>query len=130
MEKSKSFQDPIVWQKTSKPALEVYRTTRFFPKEVINGMISPMRRSSSSLPSNIVEGYRQRGVKDKANFINISESSIDELSYQLIPSGDLNCISNEKYGQPSELGPRGIRNARHTPFHSKFYIYYVLTPTK
>jgi four helix bundle protein len=54
-----SYKDLIVYQKSYKLALEIYQTTRNYPKEEIYGLVSQMRRSSVSIPCNIAEGYRR-----------------------------------------------------------------------
>jgi S23 ribosomal protein. len=45
-----------VWQKAHALVLEIYKITRKFPKEEMFSLISQLRRSSSSIPANIVEG--------------------------------------------------------------------------
>ena len=97
MKKSTSFLDLVVWQKAHKLVLHIYRITKKYPKEETYNLVSQMRRAAYSVPMNIVEGYRKRGVKDKANYMNTGEGSIDELKYQLILSRDLEYISLEEY---------------------------------
>ncbi|MEQ9230187.1 MAG: four helix bundle protein [Cyclobacteriaceae bacterium] len=103
MEKTKKFEDLIVWQKSHQLVLNVYRLTKKYPKEEIYNLVSQMRRSASSIPTNIAEGYRKRGIRDKANYLNISEGSIDELKYQLILSKDLEYISQDEFQKEFEL---------------------------
>lgn len=97
MEKTKSFQDLIVWQKSHRQVLSVYKLSSKFPKEETYGLTSQIRRASYSIPMNIVEGYKKRGIKDKANYMNTAEASLDELKYQLILSRDLGYINDEEY---------------------------------
>jgi four helix bundle protein len=47
-----SYKDLIVYQKSYKLTLEIYQTTKNYPKEEIYGLISQMRRSSVSIPCN------------------------------------------------------------------------------
>ncbi len=90
--KLKSFEDLKVWQKAHAIALEVYKLTQKYPSEEKFGLISQMRRSVVSVPANIVEGFKKRGTKDKANFYNIAQGSLEELKYYLILSKDLKYI--------------------------------------
>lgn len=53
-----------------------------------------MRRAAISVPANIAEGFRKRGIKDKINFYNIAQASLDELYYYIILSKDLGFILN------------------------------------
>ena len=93
-EKLEKFQDLLVWQKAHQLALEIYRTTRDFPKEEKFALISQMRRAAISVPANITEGFRKRGSKDKLNFYNIAQASLDELYYYIILSKDLGFIQD------------------------------------
>ncbi len=52
-------------------------------------MVSQMRRAAVSIPANISEGFKKRGFKDKANFYNIAQGSLEELRYYLILSKEL-----------------------------------------
>jgi four helix bundle protein len=63
-----SFRDLIVWQKSHELVLVIYKITRNFPDEEKFGLISQMRRSAISIPENIAEGFKRKGIKDKVNF--------------------------------------------------------------
>jgi four helix bundle protein len=64
MEKSRSFEDLIVWQKAHQFVLSVYKLTKILPKEELFGLTSQLRRASVSIAANIVEGYSKKGKKD------------------------------------------------------------------
>jgi four helix bundle protein len=106
MNKTQKFQDLIVWQKAHKFALEIYTITKSFPKEEVYGLTSQMRRAAVSVAANIAEGYKKRGLADKARYMNISEGSLDEMKYYLILCKDLNYIQsqyNELYSLAEEV---------------------------
>lgn len=92
MNKTKTFSELIVWQKSHLLTLSIYKMTEDFPKKETYGLTSQMRRAAVSIPTNIVEGYRKRGMQDKARFFNISQGSLEELKYYLILAKDLNYI--------------------------------------
>ncbi len=50
-----SYRD-LVWNRAMELVMEIYRLTRAFPKEEIFGLLSQLRRSAVSIPSNIAEG--------------------------------------------------------------------------
>ncbi len=78
-----SYKDLIVWQKSVALAVMVYDLVERFPKEKIYGLVSQMRRSAVSIPSNIAEG-RYRGTRnDYAHFLRISFGSGAELETQI-----------------------------------------------
>lgn len=89
MEKAVSFEDLIVWQKSHQLTLEIYRLTSDFPQTEQFALTSQMRRAAYSIPLNIAEGFAKRGIKDKLNFYNIAQGSLQELKYFVILSSDV-----------------------------------------
>ena len=92
----KRFEDLVVWQKSHKLVLKIYKITKNFPQEEKFGLISQMRRASVSVTANIVEGFRKISKRDKINFYNIAQSSSDELRYFVILVKDLGYLNNIK----------------------------------
>jgi len=88
-DKIQRFSQLIVWQKAHQLALVVYQQTKTFPAEEKFGLVSQMRRAAVSIPANIAEGFKKRGLKNKINFYNIAQSSLEELRYYIILSRDL-----------------------------------------
>lgn len=86
---AKSFHDLIVWQKSHAYVLEVYRLSEGFPPAERYGITSQLRRASVSIAANIVEGFRKRGLADKARYFNIAQGSADECLYYLVLVRDL-----------------------------------------
>lgn len=93
----RNFQDLSIWQKSHSLTLKIYRVTNAFPKEEMFGLISQMRRSSSSIPTNIAEGCGRNSNPDFKRFLIIAAGSSSELEYQLILSKDLKYISETVY---------------------------------
>jgi four helix bundle protein len=89
----KDYRKFTVWQKSHQLTLDVYKAVRNFPKEELFGLTSQMKRSASSIPTNIAEGCGRNTDKDFARFLIISFGSANELEYQIILSIDLNFIS-------------------------------------
>jgi len=48
-----------------------------------------MRKAGVSVPANIAEGFKKRGLRDKTNFYNIAQGSLEELRYYMILAKDL-----------------------------------------
>jgi four helix bundle protein len=86
---TKSFTDLIVWQKAHQFVLSVYKLTKEFPKEEVYGLTSQFRRAAVSIAANVAESYKKWSVKEKARFLNIAQSSLEECRYYLILSNDL-----------------------------------------
>ena len=49
-----------------------------------------------SIPANIAEGFRRRGLNDKVRMLNIAEGSLSESRYHLILAHDLGCGPTEE----------------------------------
>jgi four helix bundle protein len=52
----RDYRDLIVWKRSHQLTLTVYAETRSFPREELYGLTGQVRRSCSSIPSNIAEG--------------------------------------------------------------------------
>lgn len=81
-----------LWVKSMGFAEKVYQLTKRFPDEEKFGMISQMRRSSVSIPSNIAEGAGRNSNKEFGQFLARAQGSIFELETQIILSSRLNFI--------------------------------------
>ena len=94
-----------VWEKAHVLCLAVYRATANFPKHELYGLASQMQRSSSSVPTNIVEGCGLGTNKELLKFLHYAMGSAKELEYQLLLSKDLGYISEQTFAQLStEVG--------------------------
>ena len=73
----------VVWQRAMELVVHVYKATKNFPKHEQYGLISQMRRSAISIPSNIAEGHGRRSNKELVRFLDIAKGSIYELDTQI-----------------------------------------------
>ena len=92
-----SFKNLKVWEKAHRLTLDVYRSTRSFPREEIYGLTSQMRRSSSSIGANIAEGSCRSGDNDFARFLQIAMGSASELEYHILLAHDLELLRTLDY---------------------------------
>lgn len=81
---AKSYKRLIVWQKSIYLVNEVYIATNKLPSEERFGLISQMRRSAVSVPSNIAEGYKRKSRGEYLQFLSIADASLAELETQII----------------------------------------------
>ena len=93
----KSYKDLVVWQKSIELVVEVYRLTCFFPKDETYGIVSQIRRSSISIPSNIAEGFTRRYRKEYSQFISIAFGSGAELETQLLIAKKLRLAQKKEF---------------------------------
>jgi four helix bundle protein len=83
------FEQLDVWREAHAMVLDVYKVSQRFPAAEKFGLVSQMRRAAVSVPANIAEGFKRRGMKDKAHFYNIAQGSLEEARYYFILSRDL-----------------------------------------
>ena len=78
MKEYRGFRDLIVYQKSYKLALEIFKITKSFPKEEKYSLTDQIRRSSRSVPANLSAAWaKRRYVKA---FINKLSDCLEEAS--------------------------------------------------
>jgi len=91
------FERLEVWQDSRDLVAEVYKMTNEFPTEEKYGMISQLKRASTSISANIAEGMSRSTDKEKAHFINIAFGSAIEVINFLVLACDLKYIDDQAY---------------------------------
>src|SRR5213594_2285646 len=114
----KDFRQLKVWEKAHLLALAVYPITARFPRDETYGLTAQLRRSASSIPSNIAEGCGRDGDAELARFCLIARGSASELQYQILLAHDLKLIPSGRYEELSQeiteiKRMRDKRNKRH-----------------
>lgn len=89
------FKDLKVWVKAHQLTLNVYRSTRTFPREELFGLVSQIRRSASSIGANIAEGVGRKSDGELVRFLHIARGSASELEYHLLLAKDLQFLAQE-----------------------------------
>ncbi len=96
------FRKLKVWQKGHTLTLAVYKATAAFPRDEVYGLTSQMRRSSSSVPTNIAEGCGRDTTPEMRKALRLSMGSASELEYQLMLARDLGYLSTKTYAELAE----------------------------
>jgi len=82
-EPTQTYKELTVWQKSMDLVVAIYKLTEQFPNSETYGLVSQMRRSAVSIPSNIAEGRRRGSRKEYRQFLIIAYSSGAELETQV-----------------------------------------------
>jgi four helix bundle protein len=93
-----TFRDLIVFKKSFELAMEIYETSKGFPKEEKYSLTDQIRRSSRSVCTNIAEAYRKR--RYVAHFVSkITDSDMENSETQVWLDFCLACnyINKEDY---------------------------------
>ncbi|MBS0011960.1 MAG: four helix bundle protein [Bacteroidales bacterium] len=94
------FRNLIVYKKAFQLAMDIFRTSKDFPKEELYSLTSQIRRSSRSVCSNLGEAYRKRLYE--AHFVSkISDSDMENTETQVWLDFALACeyISKDLYNE-------------------------------
>lgn len=92
-----NFQTLLVWQRSHQLTLNIYKTTASFPTSELYGLTSQIRRSVTSIPSNIAEGCGRNSDAEFSRFFVIAMGSSAEVEYQLLLAKDLGYLSDTNY---------------------------------
>jgi four helix bundle protein len=101
--KEKGYRKLVAWQKANELAFEIYQATKDFPNDERYGMISQLRRSALSIPTNLVEGLGRQGKKELKQFSNIALGSLAETEYLLEFSQRLGYLNQDTYNHLDSL---------------------------
>ncbi|WP_147678640.1 four helix bundle protein [Algibacter pacificus] len=93
----RDFKKYDIWKLSHVFTLKIYELTKSFPKEEIYGMISQIRRASSSIPTNISEGCGRDTDAEFNRFLTIALGSASEVEYLILLSKDLNFINENSF---------------------------------
>jgi len=100
MEKEvRSYKDLVAWQKSMDLVTTVYRASQGFPEEEIFGLVSQIRRSAVSVPSNIAEGHARTSRKEFQYFLSNARGSLAALETQLTIAHQLTYIDDIEINQ-------------------------------
>lgn len=89
------FTGTSVWPKGFALLIQIYRTTKQFPKEETYVLSSDMRRAANSVLHNFAEGFGRYEARDKTRFYKISRGSAYELISQSLIASELLYISSQ-----------------------------------
>lgn len=82
----RNFRELEIWKRSFTMVNEIYKITSQFPDSEKYGLVSQIRRSAVSVPSNIAEGCSRNSNKDFNRFLEIALGSSFELETQLLLS--------------------------------------------
>ena len=93
------FEKLDVWQYSHELVLKIYKVTSRFPKEEKFRLGDQLRRSASSVPTNVVEGNSRAHKKEFIQFLYFAKGSLEETKYHLLLAKDLRYLKTESYDQ-------------------------------
>jgi four helix bundle protein len=93
----RDFKELKVWQKAHRFVVDVYEHSRSLPSDERFGLTAHLRKSATSVPSNIAEGCGREGERELARFLSIAAGSASESEYQLLLARDLGYLQPDAH---------------------------------
>ncbi len=93
----RDFKKYDIWKLSHQFTLTIYSISTSFPKDETYNLISQIRRSSLSIPTNIAEGCGRNSDKEFNQFLNIALGSATETEYLILLAKDLNYLDEVNY---------------------------------
>jgi len=87
----------IIWRKSMDLTVAVYRLTATFPSNERYNLTDQIRRSATSIPANIAEGFRRFSPREWQRFIRIAFGSAGELESHLILAKRLELVPLDEF---------------------------------
>ena len=94
--KIKTYRDLNIWSLGIDLVKDIYRLTENFPKQEMYGIVSQMRWSAISIPSNVAEGFKRYHNNEYRQFLYITLGSCAELETQVTIAKELKYIQADK----------------------------------
>jgi four helix bundle protein len=95
-EEPKDFTKLHVWQRSHQLVIDAYRFCEITPKAEDYITTSQLKRSVSSVPANIAEGYGRYYYQDNISFCRKARGSLYETKNHLIKIRDLKLVDREQ----------------------------------
>src|SRR6266481_3064146 len=117
----KNYRGLQVWQKAHELVLLVFKLTENFPRTDQFGIVSQVRRSSSSVCANIAEGFGRGTTREFLRSLQISRGELEETRYFLHLSRDLGRVAPEEFERLNQIcdSTGRLLNARGTSLRKR-----------
>ncbi|MBC7899895.1 MAG: four helix bundle protein [Saprospiraceae bacterium] len=98
----KSHPDLIAWQKAMALTVDIYTTTKSFPRDEAYGLTSQTRRAAASIAANIAEGQGRRLKGEFHQFLGNARGSLLELDTHIELAARVGYISEQNHNNLQE----------------------------
>jgi four helix bundle protein len=90
-----SYRDLMAWQKSMDFVMDVYRTTKTFPRDETYALAGQLRRAAVAIPSNIAEGQARFSPNELFFFLARARGLLVEVETQLMIAQNLEYFTPE-----------------------------------
>ncbi|PIB37002.1 four helix bundle protein [Reichenbachiella sp. 5M10] len=92
-----NYKELKIWKESIQLVKDLYPVLNSFPEDEKYNLISQIKRSSVSVPSNIAEGTSRKSNVDFKRFLQISLGSLFEMETQLYLSCELGFMASQDF---------------------------------
>ena len=103
------FEDLVAWQLGREVTRDIYTVTRDAPFSRDFSLVDQVRRSATSIMSNIAEGFERESEVDRLRFYAMAKASCAELRSQLYVALDAGYLAESQF---TDLQARAERVGR------------------
>ena len=89
-----SYRELIAWQKAMDFVMDIYRTTKEFPRDELYGLAIQLRRSVVAVPVNIAEGQARLSGHEFYSYLGRARGALVEVETQIMIARNLTYISD------------------------------------
>jgi len=89
-----NYKELDVWKKSVAVTTDLYKLTSEFPVAARYGMVSQIRRASTSIAANIAEGWGRGSRGEYIQFLTVGRGSLMELETHLIVASNLHFVES------------------------------------
>ena len=97
-----NYKELDVWKKSVALTTELYKLTSRFPDTERYGMVSQMRRATTSIAANIAEGWGRGSTGEYIQSLTIARGSLMELETHLFVACNLHFLNSDELGAVSK----------------------------
>ena len=89
----RSYQDLRVWQMAMDFAVAIYCAFPDASRANMRGLIDQVRRSATSVPANIAEGYGRESTRSYTQYLKVARGSLNETETHILLAARLEFIA-------------------------------------
>jgi len=93
----KDHKSLLIWQRSHLLAKKAYLLLKLFPRDERFNLISQMKRSVLSVPTNIAEGCGRQTKKEFKRYLVIASGSLTEFEYLTFFSSEVGYLNQKEY---------------------------------
>jgi len=97
------------WKISISFVTEIYKVSKFYPREELYSLTDQTKRATVSVPANIAEGLGRQYKKETLQFLHIARGSLYELETHLIIAANVEILKKENFDSLMIIWERSVQ---------------------